>query len=63
VARNITDNNDINTSKYVEILKDKPSEKLVEFVDNTTQAKKPIENDNYIVKYYLQNKVDKADKI
>jgi galactose-1-phosphate uridylyltransferase len=40
VARNTNNKNDINTSKLMEILKDKPSKTLAEFVDNTTQAKK-----------------------
>jgi hypothetical protein len=39
VARNTTYKNDINTSKKVEISECKPSKTLVEFVDNTTQAK------------------------
>jgi hypothetical protein len=62
VARNTTDNNDINTSKLAEILEDKPSKTLVDFVDNTTQAKKPKENENTIIEIDLQNKVDMAKK-
>jgi hypothetical protein len=41
VARNTTNNNNINTSKLVEISKDKPSKILVEFMENNTQAKNP----------------------
>jgi tRNA(Ile)-lysidine synthase TilS/MesJ len=54
VARNTTKNNDINTSKLVEILEDKPSKTLVEFVDNTIQVKKPKENVNNNIRNDLQ---------
>jgi hypothetical protein len=43
--------------KYWKINHPKP---LVEFVYNTTQAKKPKENDKSIIKIDLQNKVNKA---
>jgi hypothetical protein len=56
----ITYRNDINTSKKAEILEDKPSKTLAEFGDNTSQAKKPKENGNNIIKIDLQNKVNMA---
>jgi hypothetical protein len=62
VARNTTKNNNINTNKLAEISKDKPSKTLVEFMENNTQAKKPKENGNVIIKIDLQNKVDMAKK-
>jgi hypothetical protein len=63
VARNTTYKNDINTSIKAEISEDQPSKTLVEFVDNTTQAKKPKENDNNIYEINLQNKVYMAKNV
>jgi altronate dehydratase len=61
VARNTTNYNDINASKFVEISKDKPSKTLVESMENNSQAKNLKESDNNIVKIDLQNKIDKAN--
>jgi hypothetical protein len=58
VARSTTYKNNINTSKKAEISEDKPSKTLVEFVDNTTHAKKPKENGNNIIKIDVQKKVN-----
>jgi hypothetical protein len=57
VARNTTNNNDINTSKLAEFSKDESSKTLVEFVEISTKTKKAEENDNNIIKNGLQNKV------
>jgi hypothetical protein len=60
VARNATYKNDINTSKKAEISEDKPSKTLVEFVDNTTQAKKRKKMTTTSSKSTYKNKVKMA---
>jgi hypothetical protein len=60
VARNTTVNNDINQNEMAEISKDELYQTLVEFIDISTKAEKPEENDNDNIENGLQNKVVRA---